>query len=286
MFARNLNLENVMKKCFLSLTLAALMAIPATLTGQQAAGPQPKSQEELDAILAVQNSQDPDSRIKAADELLKKFADTEFKAWALQMQMLSYQQKNDFDNMLVYGERALEADPDNAIVMIQLAYAIPSRTREFDLDKDEKLAKAEDFAKRAMALIPVMPKQNPQIPDEEWLLVKKDFMSQAHESLGMVAMLRKDYTGAEASLRKAIEMAVEQQPQSFYQLANALKEQGKYDEALTTVDQAIAKGGVPTSGGGDAAQNLKKQIQALKASGAPPPSQTKDPAVPQVEIIK
>ena len=275
-----------MKNYFLSLTLAIGMALPAALLGQEPTGPQPKSQQELDAIMAVQNSQDPDSRIKAADELLKKYADTEFKAWALQMQMLSFQQKNDFDNMLVYGERALEADPENAIVMIQLAYAIPSRTREFDLDKDEKLAKAEDFAKRAMALVPVIPKHNPQIPDEEWLLVKKDFMSQAHESLGMVAMLRKDFTGAEESLRKALEMAVEQQPQSFYQLANALKEQGKYDEALTNVDQAIAKGGVPTSGGGDAAQNLKKQIQALKASGAPPPSQTKEPAVPQVEIIK
>jgi tetratricopeptide (TPR) repeat protein len=275
-----------MKNRFLSLTLAAVMALPAVLLGQEAAGPQPKSQEELDAIMAVQNSQDPDGRIQAADDLLKKFADTEFKAWALQMQMLSYQQKNDFDNMLVYGERALEADPENAIVMIQLAYAIPSRTREFDLDKDEKLAKAEDLAKRAMAIVPVMPKHNPQIPDEEWLLVKKDFMSQAHESLGMVSLLRKDYPGAEGSLRKALEMAVEQQPQSFYQLANALKEQGKYDEALTTVDQAIAKGGVPTSGGGDAAQNLKKQIQALKASGAPPPSQPKEPAVPQVEIIK
>ena len=275
-----------MKNRFLSLTLAAAMALPAVLLGQEAAGPQPKSQEELDAIMAVQNSQDADSRITAADDLLKKFADTEFKAWALQMQMLSYQPKNDFDNMLVYGERALEADPENAIVMIQLAYAIPSRTREFDLDKDEKLAKAEDLAKRAMAIVPVMPKHNPQIPDEEWLLVKKDFMSQAHESLGMVAMLRKDYTGAEGSLRKALEMAVEQQPQSFYQLANALKEQGKYDEALTTVDQAIAKGGVPTSGGGDAAQNLKKQIQALKASGAPPPSQPTEPAVPQVEIVK
>jgi len=275
-----------MKNRFLSLTLAALMALPAVMLGQEAAGPQPKSQEELDAILAVQNSQDPDSRISAADALLKKFADTEFKAWALQMQMLSYQQKNDFDNMLVYGERALEADPENAIVMIQLAFAIPSRTREFDLDKDEKLAKAEDLAKRAMAIVPVMPKHNPQIPDEEWLLVKKDFMSQAHESLGMVALLRKDYAGAEDSLRKAIEMAPEQQSQSFYQLANALKEQGKYDEALTSVDQAIAKGGVPTSGGGDAAQKLKKQLQALKATGAPPPSQTKDSSIPQVEIIK
>ena len=56
--------------------------------------------------------------------------------------------------MLLYGENTLELNPDNIDTLVSLSYAIPARTGEFDLDKDEKLAKAEDYAKRALLAIP------------------------------------------------------------------------------------------------------------------------------------
>lgn len=237
---------------------ALIVALPGW--GQDQAGPQPKSEEEVQAIVAVQEAQEPEARIAAAAKLLKDFKDTEYKEFANYMTMLSYQQLNDFENMMVFGERTLDHNPDNVGVLLQLSYAIPTRTREFDLDKDEKLSKAEDFAKRSMTLIPNLPKMDPNLPDEQWLLTKKDFMSQANESLGLVALKRGNYDESSALLKKALDLAPEQTGSTFYYLAQAYHKLGKKDEALAAVDQSISKGGFPLGGGQDAAQDLKKEI--------------------------
>ena len=241
------------------LLFASVLVGSAALWAQ----PQPKSQEELDAIMAIQNAQDPDSRIAACETLLKDFKDTEFKELAYYMTMLSYQQKNDFENMLVYGDLTLEQNPDNVGVLLQLSYAIPLRTREFDLDKEEKLSKSEDFAKRAITLVPNLPKPDPNLPDEEWLLTKKDFMAQANESLGIVAIKRETYADAAGFLRKALELAPQQNPTTFFYLAQALHKEGNNTEALSAVESSLkmCEANASQCVGLDPAA-LKKQIEA------------------------
>ena len=237
------------------LALALALALPA-----QQAGPQPKSQKELDAILAVQNAQDPNARIDAANKLLTGFKDTEFKEFANYMMMLSNQQLNDFENMLLYGEETLKHNPDNVGVLLQLSFAIPTRTREFDLDKDEKLNKAEDFAKRAIVLVPNLEKMNPDMADDEWLLTKKDFMAQAHESIGLVELKRENYDAAVESFTRALNMAANQTGETFYNLAMAYHKAGKKTEAMGAIDKSISNGGMPLANGQDAAQMLKQEI--------------------------
>src|SRR5829696_6165025 len=102
----------------------------AQKTGKQ---PTPKSQKEVDAITAMFNAADPDARIAAAENLLAKFADTEFKAIALQIAADSAMRKNDFEKMVIYAERTIDADPQNYAAMLMLANGIAQRTREFDL---------------------------------------------------------------------------------------------------------------------------------------------------------
>ena len=69
--------------------------------------PQPKSKEEQDAVIpmfqAMQGT-DADAKIKACDSFLQKFPNSEFKPVALFFLTLSYQDKNDYDKTLVYGE--------------------------------------------------------------------------------------------------------------------------------------------------------------------------------------
>ncbi len=235
------------------LLFASILVCALALSAQ----PQPKSQKELDAVMAIQNAQDPDQRIAAADELIKGFPETEFKEFANYMTMLSYQQKNDFENMMIFGERTLEVNPDNVGVLLQLSYAIPLRTREFDLDKEEKLAKSEDFAKRAVTLVPNLAKPDPNISDEEWLATKKDFMAQANESLGLVSLKRQNFAAASEYFQKALDLAPEQNPTTFYYLAQALHKDGKKAEALNAINTALSNGFDATMG-----NELKKQIEA------------------------
>ena len=262
------------------LAITAGFTLTAALWAQKQ--PQPKSQKEVEALMAIQSAADPDARIKAAEDLLTKFADTEFKEFALQMETISYQQKNDFENMVITGERTLEANPDNVVVLITLAQSIPQRTKEFDLDKEEKLSKSEKFAKKAQTLIPNLAKYNPQISDDDWAGYKKSAMSQAHEAVGMVAFTRKNYAAAEQNMRKAVELG-QAQPDAvaYWRLALALDHQSKYPEALQVVNQADQLS--PQ----EPVASLVKQEQARLKKLAPPgaaaptqPAAATTPAVP------
>ncbi len=278
-----------MIKVLAILTTVFSLALPALAQAQAEApsGPMVKSQEEGNAVTMCQQAPEADLRIESCNKLLTDFQDTEFKELAYYLLMLSHQQKNDFENMQLYAERTLEQNPENIGTLISLSYAIPIRTREHDLDKQEKLARAEDYAKRGLALIPAMGKLNPQITDEDWLIMKKDFMAQLHESMGIIASKRQDYPKAEESYRKMLQVADKQTGTMFFRLAEALKQQENYEEAMNMLDQSIARGGHKMAGGRDAASIMKAELRrklappaAAAQPAAAPAAATPTPAAP------
>jgi tetratricopeptide (TPR) repeat protein len=262
--------------------IAAPFAVAATLAFGQAKQPQPKSQKEQEAVMAVFNAQDPDARIAAAEALLQKFADTDFKAIALQVAAMSAQQKNDFEKMVIYAERTLEADPKNYSAMLMLASGIAQRTREFDLDKEEKLGRSEKYANQAMELVKTAPKPRPDLPDEQWEAAKKDFTAQAYEALALGAMVRKKYDVAITNFKAAMDTGAQPDAATMVRLAAAYNHSGKPDEAIAVLDKVNT---VP-----EVNPQIKSAAQAerniaikLKAGGKPAAPST---APPQVEIKK
>ncbi|MDE0108718.1 MAG: hypothetical protein OXJ37_10600 [Bryobacterales bacterium] len=246
-------------KRFLTLALAACLCAAGLLAQQ----PQFKSQEEFDAFVAVQNATTVQDRATAGVAFLGTFPESEAAGLAAYMTMLSYQQLNDFDNMLLYGDMVLEHDPAPGVTagtLISLAGAIPTRTREFDLDKEEKLAKAEDYAKRAMGLIPTLVKMDPNMSDDEWLAARKEFMSQCHEALGSVALKREDFAASEASFRQALELSAEPLPFTLYNLATALSKQGKNEEAAAEAQRCSEIGGFRDGAGNDLCAELRQGL--------------------------
>lgn len=241
---------------FLRISVIAL-ACASLMFSQEA-----QSQEELDAALAIQNATDSNARIAAAQYLLTQYKDTEFKEFANQNLMMSYQELNDLGNMVVYAEETLAINPSNVGVLLELAYVIPSRTREFDLDKTEKLSRAEGYAMKAMSLVPNLTKLDPNLPDDQWLDIKKDYMSRGNESLGVIESKRENYDAAASLLQKAIDVAPQAMAMTYYHLADAQLGAGKKAEALAAINQSITLGGVPLGGGGDAAKDLKAKIEA------------------------
>src|SRR5579863_1300777 len=91
-------------------SLIAALLIAGTLAMGQL---KPKSQKEAEAVNAVITAATPDQKIAAADNLLSKYKDTAFKSLALQLEAEAYSQKGDSPNAIVYGDRAIEADPKN-----------------------------------------------------------------------------------------------------------------------------------------------------------------------------
>jgi len=254
---------------FLALACGVLM-ISAGLAVAQTQ-PKVKSQKEADAIRAVQAATTADERLKAIDNVLTKFADTEFKALLLQMAMQTAQQKNDFAQTTFYAEQLLEASPKNAVALVTLASEIARHTREFDLDKEEKLAKAEKYANEAIANAPNMPKR-PDLSDDQMNGIKKDLTAQAHESLGMIASSRKKYDVAITEFKTSLSEATTPDAGTYVRLGQAYLDARQFDDATAALDKALA---LPNASPAvkQIAQGKKNEVAKTKAAsgGAPAP---------------
>jgi tetratricopeptide (TPR) repeat protein len=228
-----------MKKIIVSGTQALVIALAVAVPGLLAQ-PKPKSTPEYEALQAMFNAQTADARIAAAENVLTKFADTDFKAVALYFEAVSYDQKHDYEHTVVFGERTIEADPKYYQAMLLLAGVIAQHTKEFDLDREEKLAQVEKYAKNALDLIKDAPKPNPGITDDQWTAAKKDMASQAHAALGIGALARKRYDVAESEFKLSIDGADKPDPATMVRLGKAYSEDGKYDEAIAQFDKVMA----------------------------------------------
>jgi tetratricopeptide (TPR) repeat protein len=232
--------------------LVGVLAVAGLATAQKV-----KSQKEAEAVNAVVAAQTPDARIAAVENLLSKFKDTEFKAAVLEMAANAAQQKNDAAATMIYGNRALEANPKSMQALLIVSATMAQGTKEFDLDKDEKIKKATKMATDAIAIINTAEKPNPQLPDEQWASIKKDMLSRGHETLGMLAAVDKKYDAAITEFKTAIDTGATPQPSVMIRLAVAYTNTKKFDEASATVDKVLAMAGTPES--------LKKIAQEEKA---------------------
>jgi Uncharacterized protein conserved in bacteria containing a divergent form of TPR repeats len=255
--------------------LAGLLAFTGMAMAQKP--PQPKSQKELDAIKAMFEAPDPDARIKAADFLMTKFADTEFKPLAMFVTADAYERKGDFEKMVVWCEKTLEVDPKSYSCMLMLAGGIAKRSRENDLDLNEKLDRSDKYAKAALETLKDAPKPNPQVTDEQWNAAKKDYISQAHEAYGAAAVLRKKYDVAISEYKQAVEGAATPDPATMVRLGQAYNAAGKSDEAIAILDKVMADTNVNPQIRQVAQAERVRAIQA-KGSGAKPPAAPAAPA--------
>ena len=231
------------------------------------AGPQAKSPEEMKAVQAIVAAQnDPDGLIKAAEELLTKFADTQFKELALTMEAGAYEQKGDKVKAQITYERILEVNPKSIQGNLMVGELTVQQTGEKDLDREEKLAKGEKLLKITIDLLNTAPKPNPALPDEAWAQAKKSLDAQAHNDLGLVALVRagankddaKKYYDAAISEFQTAASEDPSQPTYLARLASSYLSAGKPTDAIATCDKILA----------DAQLNpqIRKFVEQVKAA--------------------
>ena len=185
---------------------AGLTCLMAQAPAGAAKGPAPKSKAEMEALQALQAAQgNPDATIAACENLITKFADTDFKAIALFMEADAYERKNDPEHMVIFAERALEANPQNFQAVLMLAKYYSTHTRENDLDREEKLGKEEKYAHQVIDMMKDAPKPNPQLTDEQWADVKKDIAAEAYNAIGLGNLIRKKYDVAAGNFKQAMD---------------------------------------------------------------------------------
>ncbi|MCW5964524.1 MAG: hypothetical protein KIT83_10845 [Bryobacterales bacterium] len=244
-------------------TLCALAALSFTLLAQQ-----PKSQKEVEALMAVQNAASDQARIDAAQKLIQDFADTEFKSWALFNIMRSYEMMGDIPNTIVYAEQVLasKGSPfETASAHVRIANGIARQTKEFDLDRDEKLTKVAENANKAISLLATAPKVNDQIPDEQWKLITANEAAIAYDAMAQGEFVRKKYDEAASFFVKAIEAQAD--PVRMLKAGNAYRLAKKYAEALSMLNNALSDPNTNDQVKG-LAEREKKLVEEAQNAGA------------------
>jgi len=235
------------------LTAVVLVAMGTFALAQQ----KPPSPEELTGLQAIVNAKTVDTRVAAADSFVKSFPKSEYLSVALTMAAEAYQMGGNSAKAIIYYQQVLEASPKDYNAMLMLAAEIARTTREFDLDKEEKLGKAEKYAKDGIALIPGATKPNQQFTDAQWEELKKDDTARAHEALGLIAAARKKYDAAASEFETAAKTASQPQPATYIRLAGAYTDGGKPTEAIAALDKVLAMPNLP--------DQLKQIAQSEKA---------------------
>jgi tetratricopeptide (TPR) repeat protein len=202
--------------------------------------PNTKSQGESQAVIALMQAQgNPDGTIKAADELVTKYSDSFYKETALVLEAGAYQQKGDRDKAQVYCEQVLAINPKNYQASNMVGAIIVQGTRENDLDKEERLSKADKYFANSIESVKAAPKPNPQLSDAQWEEAKKYIVGEAHNGMGLAALTRKKYDVAATEFKAAVESAPDE-PTYQVRLASALQQGGKNDEAIAICDKVLA----------------------------------------------
>jgi tetratricopeptide (TPR) repeat protein len=218
---------------------AAQQGAPTTPPGKRP--PQAKTQPEFDAYnAAIANQKDAAAMEKAADDFATKFPESELRVLLFKAAMRAYQNANNGDKMLEEAQKLLKVDPDDPEALIASAEVTTEHTRDTDLDKDQRFAKATKDAQHALETIDTDVPMPANIPQAQIDAYKGLLRSSAYSILGTIQYDQEKYADAEGYFRKSIDAYPAQpDPVVVLRLALALDKQGKYPDALTQANKAV-----------------------------------------------
>jgi tetratricopeptide (TPR) repeat protein len=224
--------------------------------------PQAKTQPEFDAYKAAAALTDAATQEKAADDFATKFPDSELRPLLYKSVMRLYQQANNADKMLAMSQKVLSFDPDEPEALLGVAQVLAERTRDTDLDKEQRLAEAKKNAQRALVTIDTdVPSSG--YPPEQLAAFKGFLKSEAYTILGTLDFNAKAWADSEGDLKKSIDAFPQQpDPVAVFRLSVALDMQNKYPEALKYANQAVDLTKEGTNAG-DAARKEKDRLIQL-----------------------
>ena len=239
--------------------------------------PVAKTQEEYKAYQEAAAKPDAPSGEAAADEFAQKFPDSELRGALYQHVMLLYQNANNSDKVVEVGRKTLKVEPDNAIALAIVASTLSVRTRDTDLDRDERFAEAKKDAEKAIELANAGEAAPAGTPPDQAAMYKDTIVATAYSALGSIDFNNKNYSAAEQNLRKAVEPSHAQpDPVNYYQLALTLQREGKNADALEMTGRCVdvAKDNPAVA---NVCKNLQTYLQKLVNN---PPAQTAPATTP------
>lgn len=189
--------------------LVLLGAIWAAAQQPPAAPPAPAKAEEQAAIQKIYQTVAPGERLALAEEFLTKYTESPLRSRAYAAAAEVYRMRNDFAKAVEYGERAIEFSPRDAFSMILVADALAEGPADPAQPVQDRLVKAEEYARRALQILPELfaaAPRRPDVPEEEFNKQRQYIEAQPHATLGYIYLRRNQYDQAEAEFIQAVQL--------------------------------------------------------------------------------
>jgi tetratricopeptide (TPR) repeat protein len=253
-------------------------AAPAPAPGKMP--PQAKTQEEYKAFQEAYALGEPAAAEKAANDFAAKYKDSELRALLYHRAMSLYQNANNAEKTVEMGRRVLALDPTNPVALVTVSTVLAERTRDTDLDKQDRLNEAMTDAQKALQTIDTDLMVPPGTPPDKVEGAKKILLAMAWAAMGSVELSRNNYAVAEADLRKSVEInQVQPDAITYLRLSVVLDHQKKYADAMVAANKALdlSPAGSPQA---SLAQQERDRLLKLTGASAPAPAPAGTPAPP------
>jgi tetratricopeptide (TPR) repeat protein len=243
--------------------------------------PQAKTQPEFDAYQAgIANMKDPAAMEKAADDFATKFPSSDLRVLLYRAAMNSYQNANNGDKMMEMGRKILALDPNDPEAALGVAQVLAERTRDTDLDKDQRFDEATKMAQHALETIDTDVAAPAGTPPEKVEAYKQYLKSTAYAVVGTIQFNQGKFADAESSLRKSVDADPAQpDPVAMLRLALALDKQEKYPDALKEANRVVSITQESTNIG-STARREQDRLQKLTSTAPGTSPQSAPPSTP------
>lgn len=244
-------------------------AAPAPPAGKRP--PQAKTQAEFEAYKTANALTDAAAQDKAADDFATKFPDSELRLVLWKAVMRNYQRSGNSDKIVETGRKGLAIDGDDPELLVTVAGELTEKTRDTDLDKDQRLDEAMKMAQKAIQTVDTDVAIPPNTPQDQIDAYKGQLRSFAYSIIGTLEFKKDNFAGAEADLRKSIDAFPSQpDPVVVLRLAISLDRQNKYPEALKEANHAVDLTQDGTGAGKLARQERDRLLQLVPGAAKPP----------------
>jgi len=199
------------------------------------------SPEEEAAFKAVQGATDANKKTQLAEEFVQKYPQSRYRQTMYQAMVSGYFATQQVPKLLEAGEKEIELNPNDAPVLAVMGQTLARTYNPKNPDAAKQLDKAELYSKRAIEIVPTLPKPE-AMTDETFSNAKNDTLVMAHGGLGLVFIRRGKYSEAIPELEQSVKADThpEPDPVNYYLLAVANKQTSHFDAAAAAFSKCAS----------------------------------------------
>jgi len=239
---------------------------PLTL---DAATPPPASSEEDAALKALQampetSPENMQAKLAAAEDFLKKYPQSRYRVMIYPFLTIGYTQVGQSEKALAFGDKQLELYPNDVATMAVMSQTLSRVYNPTMPDAAKRLDKAEALGKRAVEVVPTIPKPE-GVTEEAFNNSKNQTLAMAHSGIGVTDWRRGKYADAIPELEQSVKLDPVSDPVNWFILGIVNQNTSHFDDAASAFTKCASIPGQLTDTCKGKAEAAKK-LAATKLS--------------------